>query len=67
MRARFTLFILNGARVDGQSIVPEGWLAEATTGRTSIGLPGRGYGNLWWTYSDGSFTARGIFGQGIFI
>ncbi|HOK12475.1 MAG TPA: serine hydrolase, partial [Ottowia sp.] len=21
----------------------------------------------WWTYDDGSFAARGIFGQGIFI
>ena len=49
--ARFGLFILNGARVDGQSIVPEGWLAEATTERTGIGQPGRGYGYQWWTYS----------------
>ena len=65
--ARFGLFVLNGARVDGQSIVPDGWLAEATTGRTGIGVPGRGYGYQWWTYADGSFSARGIFGQGIFI
>ena len=27
----------------------------------------RGYGYQWWTYDDGSFAARGIFGQGIFI
>jgi len=65
--ARFGLFILNGARVDGQSIVPEGWLADATTERTGIGRPGRGYGYQWWTYSDGTFAARGIFGQGLFI
>jgi CubicO group peptidase (beta-lactamase class C family) len=65
--ARFGLFVLNGARVGGQTIVPEGWLAEATTERTGIGVPGRGYGYQWWTYSDGSFAARGIFGQGIFI
>ena len=65
--ARFGLFILNGARVNGQSIVPEGWLLEATTERTGIGQPGRGYGYQWWTYTDGSFAARGIFGQGIFI
>ena len=65
--ARFGLFILDGARVQGQSIVPEGWLAEATTTRTSIGQPARGYGYQWWTYADGSFAARGIFGQGIFI
>lgn len=66
--ARFGLFILNGARAaNGQSIVPEGWLAEATTERTPIGQPDRGYGYQWWTYADGSFAARGIFGQGIFI
>lgn len=65
--ARFGLFILDGARVNGQSIVPEGWLTEATTERTGIGQPGRGYGYQWWTTTDGSFAARGIFGQGIFI
>jgi CubicO group peptidase (beta-lactamase class C family) len=65
--ARFGLFVLNGARVGDQSTVPAGWLAEATTTRTEIGVPGRGYGYQWWTYSDGAFAARGIFGQGIFI
>jgi CubicO group peptidase (beta-lactamase class C family) len=65
--ARFGLFILNGARVGGQSVVPDGWLAEATSERVAIGVPGRGYGYQWWTYSDGTFAARGIFGQGIFI
>ena len=65
--ARFGLFILDGARVDGRSIVPDDWLGNATTERTGIGRPGRGYGYQWWTYSDGAFAARGIFGQGIFI
>ena len=65
--ARFGLFVLNGARAGTTTIVPDGWLAEATSERTGIGQPGRGYGYQWWTYSDGSFTARGIFGQGIFI
>ena len=65
--ARFGQFILNGAKVNGQSIVPDGWLSEATTAQTGIGKPDRGYGYLWWTYADGTFTARGIFGQGIFI
>jgi CubicO group peptidase (beta-lactamase class C family) len=65
--ARFGLFMLNGGRIDGQGIVPDGWVNDATTERTGIGRPGRGYGYQWWTYSDGSFAARGIFGQGIFI
>jgi CubicO group peptidase (beta-lactamase class C family) len=65
--ARLGVFILDGARVEGRSIVPDGWLAEATSKRTDIGMPGRGYGYFWWTYDDGSYSARGIFGQGIFI
>lgn len=65
--ARFGQFILDGARVGGRPIVADGWLAEATTKRADIGQPGRGYGYQWWTYDDGSFAARGIFGQGIFI
>jgi len=65
--ARFGLFILEGARINGQPIVPEGWLAEATTTRTGIGRPGRGYGYQWWTHDDGAVEAKGIFGQGIFI
>ena len=65
--ARFGQFILEGARVNGQSIVPDGWLAEATIEQAGIGLPGQGYGYQWWTHADGSFSARGIFGQGIFI
>lgn len=65
--ARFGLFILDGAQVDGKSIVPAGWLAEATSERVGIGQPGRGYGYQWWTFADGSFMARGIFGQGVFI
>jgi CubicO group peptidase (beta-lactamase class C family) len=65
--ARFGQFILDGAKINGQPIVPDGWLVEATGSRTGIGQPGRGYGYQWWTYADGSFTARGIFGQGIYI
>jgi CubicO group peptidase (beta-lactamase class C family) len=65
--ARFGLFILNGATHGGQGVAPAGWLEQATTRRADIGIPGRGYGYQWWTYDDGSFAARGIFGQGIFI
>ncbi|WP_374658149.1 serine hydrolase domain-containing protein [Inhella sp.] len=65
--ARLGLFILAGTPGNGSSIVPEGWWAEATTRRTEIGHPGRGYGYQWWTLDDGSFMARGIFGQALFI
>jgi CubicO group peptidase (beta-lactamase class C family) len=65
--ARFGQFILNGATVNGQSTVPEGWLADATKAHSPIDQPGRGYGYQWWTYDSGAFSAQGIFGQGIFI
>ena len=65
--ARMGVFIVNGAMFNGQSIVPDGWWAEATTKQADIGQPGRGYGYQWWTYDDGTFAARGIFGQGIFL
>ena len=65
--ARFGQFILEGAKVGGEPLVPEGWLHEATHKQADIGTPGRGYGYQWWTYDDGSVAARGIFGQGIFI
>lgn len=65
--ARFGQFILDGAEIDGEQIVPEDWIERATTKRIGYGLPGQGYGFQWWTYDDGAFAARGIFGQGIFI
>jgi CubicO group peptidase (beta-lactamase class C family) len=65
--ARFGLFILGGAMVDGKRVVPDNWLSAATTTQADIAFPGKGYGYQWWTYDDGSFAAQGIFGQGIFI
>jgi CubicO group peptidase (beta-lactamase class C family) len=65
--ARFGQFMLEGAAVDGQSLVPGGWLDRATTKQIGIGVPGQGYGFQWWTYDDGAYAADGIFGQGIFI
>ena len=65
--ARYGQFVLDGAVIDGRSIVPDGWLRQATTKQADIDEPGHGYGYQWWTNDDGSFDARGIFGQGIFI
>lgn len=43
------------------------WFDEAIRGQLEFGVPGRGSGFQWWTYNDGAVSARGIFGQGIFI
>ena len=65
--ARFGLFILGGGMAGGKPVLPDGWIAAATTKQADTTRPGYGYGYQWWTMDDGSYTARGIFGQGIFI
>lgn len=63
---RFGQFILDGARIDGKSIVPDDWLALAT--HTQVKLwPGWGYGFQWWTLNDGTYRALGIHGQMIHL
>ncbi|MBT8492234.1 MAG: beta-lactamase family protein [Deltaproteobacteria bacterium] len=62
--ARIGLFAMNdGVLPDGTRVLPEGWMTESTT-------PSKGasfYGYLWWLNADGTYTARGIFGQHIYI
>jgi CubicO group peptidase (beta-lactamase class C family) len=65
--ARFGQFILDGARIDGRSIVPDGWLETATHKQVETGRPGRGYGYQWWTWDTGGFAAVGIHGQLVHI
>lgn len=65
--ARFGLFIMGGGIADGEQVLPDGWISEATTKQADIGRPGHGYGYQWWTLDDGADIAQGIFGQGIFI
>ncbi len=65
--ARFGLFILGGGIVDGKPVLPDGWIAEATMKQVATTSPEYGYGYQWWALNDGAYTARGIFGQGIFI
>jgi CubicO group peptidase (beta-lactamase class C family) len=64
---RFGLFILGGGKIGGKSILPDGWIAAATTKQADIGQQENGYGYQWWTINDGAYQAQGIFGQGIFI
>lgn len=64
--ARYGQLVLDGGRIDGQSIVPDGWFDAAT--RTQVmGSNDRGYGYQWWTSHDLTFKAIGIHGQLIHI
>ncbi len=65
--ARFGQFILEGAKVNGESIVPDDWFERATTSQVDTNNSTFDYGYQWWVTQDGSFQGRGIFGQGIFI
>ena len=65
--ARFGLFVLANGKSGDSQIVPADWFAQATTKQKETGEAGRGYGFQWWTYDNGSVSAQGIFGQGIFI
>lgn len=60
---RFGQFFLDGARINGRSIVADGWLEDATKNHVSTG----GYGYQWWIRPDGTFEGRGIYGQTLHI
>jgi len=69
---RFGEFVLEGGKIDGQSIVPDGWFAEAGKAHVFSGKS-VDYGYLWWPLpvgepmNEGAFQAEGIFGQHIYI
>ena len=67
--ARFGLFFLNGDTINGEFVVPEGWVDMATSASDvsrhsdEVAIyPQDGYGFMWWTHGD-AFQAVGIFGQ----
>src|SRR5450631_852598 len=69
---RFALIAANEGRLNGHSIVPEGWFGEAGSAH-KIGGKTVDYGYMWWTPSQdipihvGAFAAVGIFGQYMYI
>lgn len=70
--ARFGQFLLDGGVARGDSILPAGWLAEATTPKTLRGGRPLDYGYLWWPFpspepSDSAYAGVGIFGQYLYV
>lgn len=70
---RFAQFMLDGGRIDGNPIVPDGWIDEATRPRLAGGQL-LNYGFMWWPvagadgqFTDKAYSARGIFGQYLYI
>lgn len=64
--ARFGLFLLEDGVIDGQRVLPEGWLDEATRPQT-IGGETIDYGYMFWPLHGESYAAIGIFGQFVFV
>ena len=70
---RFGLFMLGEGVVSGASILPPGWVADATSPKTLRGGRALNYGYLWWIgttaarRADRAFAAEGIHGQYLYI
>jgi CubicO group peptidase (beta-lactamase class C family) len=74
---RFAQFVLDDGVVNGERILPEGWVAQSgtpafqipadlhTAQRQALGLTAYGYS--WWLREDGAMMAMGHSGQRIFI
>jgi CubicO group peptidase (beta-lactamase class C family) len=70
---RFARFIAEGGVIDGTPVLPPGWVAEATAPQVLGGVR-VDYGYMWWpvpdardSLADGAYSARGIFGQFLYI
>jgi CubicO group peptidase (beta-lactamase class C family) len=69
---RFGQFILDNGMVNGQSVLPDGWVAEAGSPKVLRNGAPLNYGYMWWipggqSAQDKAFFAIGIFGQTIYI
>jgi len=69
--ARFGLFIMNDGIINGERVLPENWVQESGSPRLINGKS-LDYGYMWWPVPNGNeqigaFSARGLFGQYIYI
>ncbi len=70
---RFGLFMLADGFANGLRVLPEGWVRDATSPRAINGSR-LDYGFMWWpvpsrdgSFEDRAFSARGIFGQYLYV
>lgn len=64
--ARFGQFLLDDGVIDGERVLPEGWMAEAGARKTVNGETVE-YGYMLWPLHGDSYAAIGIFGQFVFV
>lgn len=71
--ARFARFCMNDGVIDGEQVLADGWMKEATSA-SMIADAAVNYGYMWWvvpdargSFEDGAFSARAIFGQYLYV
>ncbi len=64
--ARFGMFLLNDGVIDGERILPDGWVTQASTPK-KVGGEKIDYGYMLWPLHGRSYAAIGIFGQFVFV
>jgi CubicO group peptidase (beta-lactamase class C family) len=69
---RFGVFLLQGGLIDGERILPDGWLDAAgsrvfTLDPATNSYGADGYGYSWWIDPDGAMVASGFAGQTLYV
>lgn len=65
--ARLGYLMLHDGVWDGERLLPEGWVQQATTAQYQA-YPGHGYAYQWWTIEDTDiFFASGHYDQAIYV
>lgn len=71
--ARFARFCMNDGVIDGEPVLADGWMRQATSANL-IGDAQVNYGYMWWavpdangSLDDGAYSARAIFGQYLYV
>ncbi len=54
-RARLGQLLLQNGRWGDRQILPPDWIEESVQTHSTTGIPGRGYGYMWWTYGPAFF------------
>jgi CubicO group peptidase (beta-lactamase class C family) len=63
---RFGLFLLNDGVINGEAVLPEGWVRQASTPKVINGENVED-GYMLWPLGDDTYAAIGIFGQFVYV
>lgn len=64
---RIGSLMLHQGKRDGENLLAEEWVQDATSLLIKTGEDNSGYGYLWWLDKEGNYMAVGIFGQMVYI